>query len=96
LTEQHATIEDPGSAADTVRELVIELAPNPDGAAGKSDPHLVDDLEYHSLALMELAFTLEDEFELDPLDEETALSIVTLGDVERHVVSALEARSNSS
>jgi acyl carrier protein len=33
---------------------------------------LVEDLEYHSLALLEIASALEDEFDLRPIDEKTA------------------------
>jgi acyl carrier protein len=71
-----------------IREIVHELAPNPDVATG-SERKLVDELEYTSLALLELAFTLEDEFELPPIDEETARRIITVGDVEEYVVGGL-------
>jgi acyl carrier protein len=73
-----------------VRGIVTELAPNP---AGKDTPagRLVDDFGYHSLALLELAFALEDEFDLKPIDEPTARKIVTVTDVENHVASELKA-----
>lgn len=68
-----------------VRSIVVELAPNPDGqTAGIA--RLVEDFGYHSLALLELAFTLEDEFDLSPIDEKTARGILTIKDVEDHVV----------
>ncbi len=47
---------------------------------------LIEDLGYHSLALLELAFALEDEFDLPPLDEATARKIRTVGDVEDLVI----------
>ena len=76
-----------------IRDLIFELAPNPEGGEGHDDPRLVEELEYHSLGLMELAFTLEDEFELEPIDEETAVGIATVGDVVRHVVLELRQRA---
>lgn len=88
------------SAATSLREedvrvligrVVRELAPNPEGGDG-SQIKLVDELEYTSLALLELAFTLEDEFELPPIDEETARKIVTIADVETYVVDGLRER----
>ena len=74
-----------------IRGIVAELAPNP-GLTPSSDADLVDDLEYHSVALVELAFTLEDEFDLLPIDEATARTIRTVGDIENHVVAELRAR----
>jgi acyl carrier protein len=94
MADEPESTAPPPSEADVVRlihELIVELAPNPTGAAAE-DPRLVEDLEYHSLALMELAFTLEDEFALEPIDEETALSILTVGDVDRHVLDELRRR----
>src|SRR5687768_14386051 len=68
-----------------IRDLICELAPEPDGLAVEN-PHLVDELGYHSLAILELAFTLEDEFGLEPIDEKTARLIPTAHDVEEYVV----------
>jgi acyl carrier protein len=73
---------------EVIREIIQELAPAP-SADRASEARLVEDLEYTSLALLELAFTLEDEFELPPIDEETARKIATVGDVENHVVAGL-------
>lgn len=75
-----------------VTELIFELAPNQ--APAERSPHLrlIEDLEYHSLALLELAFTLEDEFMLDPIDEEVAQHILTAGDVVAHVLEQLRTR----
>lgn len=78
-----------------VRYWLAELAPAalPSVAGGES---LVDDLEYHSLALLELAFALEDEFDLPPIDEESAAQIVTAGDVEDYVVAQLRAVASAA
>ena len=74
----------------SIRRIVRELAPEPEG--GGEDAHLVDDLAYHSLGMLELAFTLEDEFDLPAIDEETARRIVTIRHVEDHVVGSLRER----
>ncbi len=74
-----------------IRQLVAELAPGDAGGLSVGS-RLVDDLGYHSLALLELAFTVEDEFDLEPIDEQTAQGIVTVGDVETYVVDRLRER----
>jgi acyl carrier protein len=76
---------------ETIRLIVMELAPEPDRTLG-DDALLMDHLAYHSLALMELAFTLEDEFDLLPVDEATGRSIQCIGDVQEHVLAELRAR----
>ncbi len=77
---------------DTIRGIVLELAPGSDPPAA-DDARLIEDLEYHSVGLMELAFTLEDEFDLMPIDEATGRSIQTIRDVQDHVVRELQARA---
>lgn len=64
-----------------VRSIILEVAPNPDGDRD-SGTQLVDDLEYHSLALLELGFTLEDEFDLPPLDQSQVQDIRTVEEVQ--------------
>lgn len=76
----------------SVRDVIRELAPGAEGEPTQ-EAKLVDELGYHSLALLELAFTLEDEFDLEPIDEQTARKIVTVRDVEDHVVRELGARA---
>lgn len=71
-----------------VRELIQELAPRRADALA-DEMLLVEDLEYHSLALLELAFALEDEFDLPPLDEEKVQHIRTVADIEEHVAVQL-------
>jgi acyl carrier protein len=77
------------STRNIVRRVIRELAPNQGVTDFTPELRLVDDLEYHSLALMELAFTLEDEFGLEPINEEQVNSIVTVGHVEDHVINEL-------
>jgi acyl carrier protein len=79
----------------SVKAIVLELAPNPDQVAGEGSSRLVEDLGFHSLALLELAFTLEDEFDLPPIDETTARQITTIDAVSDHVVSSVRAREES-
>jgi acyl carrier protein len=74
-----------------VRAMVLELAPARDDTVGP-DAGLVDALGYHSLALLELAFTLEEEFDLAPIEEATARRITTLHAIEDHVIEQLAAR----
>ncbi|MGH8941068.1 MAG: acyl carrier protein [Actinomycetes bacterium] len=78
----------------SVRAIILDMAP---GAEGECEPDtdLVDGLGYHSLALLELAFTLEDEFDLPPIDEETARKITTVKDVQDIVVRMLADRTTT-
>lgn len=76
---------------DSVRAIVLELAPNPD-AGDDGGLRLVEDLGFHSLALLELAFTLEDEFDLPPIDEQSAQRITSIEKVGDHVVTILRER----
>lgn len=75
----------------TIRELIMDLAPSPE-AAQQGDARLAEDLGFHSLALLELAFSLEDEFDLPPIDEETARQITTVSRVQEHVLRILRDR----
>lgn len=78
----------------TIRALVAELAPAQEQEAAEcEDARLVEDLGFHSLALLELAFSLEDEFDLPPIDEDTARVITTVSKVQDHVVGILRARA---
>jgi acyl carrier protein len=73
-----------------IREIVISMAPD-SSSADEQDPHLVETLGYHSLALLELAFALEDEYALPPIDQESAQSIRRVSDVEDYVLAQLRA-----
>jgi acyl carrier protein len=74
-----------------VRSIIIELSPDRDERTD-DDARLVEDLDFNSLALLELAFTLEDEFDLLPIEETTARQITTLRAVQDHVVVELAGR----
>src|SRR5229473_3061988 len=96
IDQNPQSAEDPSSSdprterdvREFVRNLILELAPGADGRSVEN-PRLVEDLAYQSLALMELAFALEDEFRLKTIDEEIARKIFTIEDVENHVVAEL-------
>lgn len=82
----------PADVRAAVRAIVLELAPV---RTEQVDPQagLVDQLGYHSLAMLELAFTLEEEFDLAPIDEPTARRITTLLAIEEHVLAELAGRN---
>ena len=88
MTEGSAVLRSEVEVRTLIDQIVLELAPAAARPEGR-DVKLVDELEYTSLALLELAFTLEDEFELPPIDEATAQTIVVVGDVEDYVVNGL-------
>lgn len=72
-----------------IREVITDLAPTRGEVV--SSARLVEELGCHSLSLLELAFSLEDEFDLPTIDEATAREILTVGDVELHVFEHLRA-----
>jgi len=78
------------AALSVIHEIILDLAPT--RCALRPTTRLVEELGCHSLALLELAFSLEDEFDLATIDEATARQILTVGDVERHVLTELELR----
>jgi acyl carrier protein len=71
-----------------VRSIILQVAPNP-GGVQTGETKLVDHLEYHSLALLELGFTLEDEFDLPPIDQAQVQDITTVEEVEDLVLELL-------
>lgn len=77
---------------ERVRAIINQLAPSPTAECHAAQ-RLVDDLGYNSLALLEMAFALEDEFGLDPIDRATAEGIKLVSDVESLVTSQLRARA---
>lgn len=81
-------------ARENVRGIVFSLAPaKPE--PGPENLELSTGLGYHSLALLELAFALEDEFNLPPIDQERAQGIRAVGDVEDYVVDQLRSRGTA-
>lgn len=77
----------------SIRSIVVELSPEKP-AMVEGSHRLIEDMGYHSLALLELAFALEDEFELAPIDEQTARGILTVADVEGLVMGQLRERAS--
>jgi acyl carrier protein len=78
--------------AEITTDIIAALAPKSVEQAAVSD-ELVRDLEYHSLALVELSFLLEDAFEFeDELDRDAVGQIVTVGDVIDYIVGEMEER----
>ena len=98
MTESPTTVT--GRSEEEVRafvsEIVADLAPNPDGAEITDGARLIEDLGFHSLALLEVAFSLEDEFDLPPIDEATARDITTVGDITAHVLKSLRERAEQA
>lgn len=76
-----------------VRSIILQVAPNPDGVQAGHATKLVDHLEYHSLALLELGFTMEDEFNLPPLDQSQVQDITTVEEVEDLVLRLLQEKA---
>jgi acyl carrier protein len=76
-----------------IRSIILQVAPNPDGVQA-GETKLVDHLEYHSLALLELGFTMEDEFNLPPLDQSQVQDITTVEEVEDLVLRLLQEKSD--
>jgi acyl carrier protein len=72
-----------------VRSIILQVAPNPDGVQAAGKTLLVEHLEYHSLALLELGFTLEDELDLPPIDQAQVQDITTVEEVEDLVLGLL-------
>ena len=95
MTDTSAGVRSEAEVRSLIRQIVGELAPT-QGVEVESQHALVGDHGYHSLALLELAFTLEDEFGLPPIDEETAREIELVVDVENHVVEGLAGRGDLS
>jgi acyl carrier protein len=73
------TAIDAGQVTAVIHEVVRLIAPV--ATAVTDEQGLVNDLGFHSLALAELGFTLEDLFGLDAVTPEQAMSLSTVGDV---------------
>ncbi|MEU0005714.1 hypothetical protein ABZ079_15850 [Streptomyces sp. NPDC006314] len=78
---------------ETILSIIRQLAPDAEGFPEQGPAHLVNDLGYHSLALLELAFAIEDDFDLPPIDEETGRKIATSEDVIAYVVGQLREQN---
>ncbi|MCI4066421.1 phosphopantetheine-binding protein [Micromonospora sp. R77] len=91
MSEQTVPVRTEEEIRAAVAGVIADMAPN-QGVDITPGTNLVKDLGYHSLALMEVAFAIEDEFDLDPIDEDTARKISTVGAVQDLVVKRLEER----
>lgn len=71
-----------------VRETVLKVAPNKPENFGR-DTELVSELAYHSLAILEAIFAIEEEVGVELVDYGSAGEITTVGDVEDYVLRAV-------
>lgn len=78
------------TVAEQVRTIVASMAPVRDVEVG-SDTRLIEDLGYHSLALLELAIELETHFELPGMDAGSTRGIETVADVTALVTGLVRA-----
>ncbi|WP_425258858.1 acyl carrier protein [Rubrivivax sp. RP6-9] len=76
----------------TIKKMVRDLCPG-DASQMADTSRLAEDLGYHSLALVELAFAIEDRFDIEPIDQGTAQSIRTVADVVGYVQSKVAANA---
>jgi acyl carrier protein len=75
--------------AARVCELVRQISPSKT-AFIEERHHLVDDLRFDSVALVELAVSLENEFDLPPITPEQTKSISTVGQLLKAVEAMIE------
>jgi acyl carrier protein len=74
--------------SEQVREIIARMSPLAPCEAGPDD-HLVEDLGYDSLAIIELALELEVALGLRRIEEEEAMDVVTVRQVQNLVLQAL-------
>ncbi len=80
---------------EQVRNLIVDLAPNTD-AVVRPGALLVEDLGFNSLVLMEMVFSIEDEFGLQLVDDGSLADIRTLGQAEDHILVLLAEQPEDS
>lgn len=85
-----SSLTEPTGIASVVHHVIQLVSPQP-VASVADEQHLVGELGYHSLALAELAFTLEDLFSLDAMTPEQAITLQTVGDIIGLIVAAVAA-----
>jgi acyl carrier protein len=66
--------------AAEVHQLVATMAPRRVSEVTDGQ-RLADDLDFDSLALIELAVALEKRFDLPPISDEDAMEVATVGDL---------------
>jgi acyl carrier protein len=74
--------------AARVRDLVGSLVPAGARQVGPSD-RLIEDLGFDSVAILELALALEVEFDLQEIDEDQTVGLVTVGDIENIIAETV-------
>ena len=83
-------MDTPDEITTGVRKIIGEMCPLGRREVGPDD-RIMDDLGYDSMGIVELAVVLESEFALEPIEDEQAIDLVTVGDVEtlvRHLAAA--------
>jgi acyl carrier protein len=65
---------------ERVSQIVGQMCPLGRRTVAATD-RITDDLGYDSIAIVELALVLEAEFDLQPIDEQDAVDLVTVGHV---------------
>jgi acyl carrier protein len=91
-TQDRDALVEVSSVERRVHDLVAEIAPEPPalGANGiRPELDFVDDLAYHSVALVELGFALEEEFDLDPITADDVEHVRSVGDLVGFIRSRL-------
>ena len=82
---------------DAVVAMVLAMAPEqPSPSVDPATANFVDELGYHSVALVEPGFAVEERFELDPITAEDVEDVTTAKDLARFVVSRLALQPDSS
>lgn len=71
---------EPDNIPARVHEIVGRLAPSMPAIVADGD-HFIDDLEFHSLALVELGFGIEEAFGLEPISADEVEHVTTVGDL---------------
>jgi acyl carrier protein len=88
MTTPDAELERTISISSVVRHAIVMIAPSHPAFTVEGD-HLINDLAFDSLTLVELAFALEELFGLDAVTPERAMTLRTVGDIITHVEAAL-------
>ena len=92
-----------GEIRETVRSIILEIAPTPADPAALADGtldvpglNLAADLGYHSLALLEVIVALEEELQVEHFEDAGAMFISTVGELEEYVLKLLsDAAANT-
>lgn len=88
MTTPDTRIISSGSISSVVRHAIALIAPSHPAFTVDED-HLIKDLGFDSLTIVELAFALEELFGLDAVTPERAMTLRTVGDIVSHVETAL-------